>query len=71
MHIFRFILPNYAWSILFYQDRNHNVLNHRLSFMFVQRCIVAKDVLCKRKTLSERPNEYPKASPKIITPHDY
>ena len=46
---FYIILSNYVWSILFYQNKDHNVRQIRFHV-----CI--KMHRCKRKTLFEQPN---------------
>ena len=44
---FYIILSNYLISILFYQNKDHK------GFMFVQRCIVVKDVSVKERNFPD------------------
>ena len=51
---FYIILSNYVWSILFYQNKNHNVRRIKFHVYIKMRC--CKKRVCKRKTLFGQPN---------------
>ena len=53
--LFYIILSNYVRSILFYQNKNHNVRQIRFHVYIKMRC--SKRCVCKRKTLSGQPNK--------------
>ena len=53
---FYIILSNYVWSILFYQNKNHNV--RQIRFHVCIKMHRRKRRVCKRKTLSGQPNIY-------------
>ena len=52
---FYIILSNYVWSILFYQNKDHNVRQIRFHVSIkMHRC----KTRCKRKTFFGQPNTY-------------
>ena len=53
---FYIILSNYVWSILFYQDKDHNVW--QIGFHVCIKMRRCKRRICKRKILFEQPNIY-------------
>ena len=53
---FYIILSNYVWSILFYQNKDHNV--RQIWFHVCIKMRRCKRRVCKRKTLFRQPNIY-------------